>query len=451
MINKDKMICINIANNLHKLYKSILLSDFLKKNKNLAPQGSIEWHLTRKCSIGGSEMSIITGDNPYQKIDNLVASKVGFTKFDGNIATMWGNLFEPLTEKITEIIFNSNIQETGSLPGSVQNQRYSPDGIGIVKMKCHDNKYNLDCIKYCIVLFEYKAPYATIPDGKIPKHYLPQVKTGLCSIPITDFAIFISNMYRKCSLKDLKNNNIYDIKFHKNDLKKKDLSIELPLSYGIIIIYQTTEQKNKFMDKYFSKKDFEIKYDSDTSNDSDIDFDEIMILSDKYKKIEELNLMYNTENKLYKKINNINTEDYLPIDFGESNYYEFNDLMNLKKENLISFEYLKPNIINSNIWQKNKLINKQNIDFSNIENKNNLTNFDILSYDKENYIGILPWKLLKTDIIYKDRELNYVKKYENVITDTVKILNDINNTVNYDDKVKIFKNKFPNSKLLKKI
>lgn len=42
------------------------LKNFIEDNKHLPEQGSEQWLRNRKFTIGGSEMSTITGDNPYK-------------------------------------------------------------------------------------------------------------------------------------------------------------------------------------------------------------------------------------------------------------------------------------------------------------------------------------------------------------------------------------------------
>jgi len=445
---------INLTSNIHKKYKEKVLNDFLKKNSNLSPQGSTEWHAIRKYNIGGSEMSVITGDNPYQKLDDLVAQKIGFTKFNGNLATRWGNLFEPITQRIAEIIFDIHeIKETGSLPGVIENQRYSPDGIGIVKLKCSNG--NIDTTEYCTVLFEYKAPFTSIPTGAIPDHYKPQVKTGLCSIPFTDFAIFISNMYRKCSFDTLGNNKEYDTYFHNKD-NNKDLGIEKPLAYGIILFYQTEIQKRQFTDKYYKTENIDTYSDDDSEDDDDDD--------DSDPNINKMDILFNNmninkkqDNKLYNHINDLNCEKNKHIkDFGKSSYFEFNDLMSLLDENLISVKYLDPNILpeynnNEFIKYQEKKYKYNDVD-SVIKKYKELILSGYFNNPKEKTIllGFLPWKLFKSDIIHQERECGYLKKYQNKIDNVIDILKEINNVNNIGEKINIFKKYFPDTKILKK-
>jgi hypothetical protein len=457
---KEMIKKINLTSPLHKQHKEEILNKFINNNMNLAPQGSIEWHAIRKYNIGGSEMAVITGDNPYQKIDNLIAQKIGFTKFNGNLATRWGNLFEPITQGIAEIIFESgSIQETGSVPGAIKNQRYSPDGIGVVKLKCSFEDIETD--EYCIVLFEYKAPFTSIPTGKIPDHYIPQVKTGLCSMPFIDFAIFISNMYRKCSFDMLKENEEYDTNFHNKDFSKK-IKIEKPLAYGMILFYQTETQKKQFTDKYFQYSDFEISYDSESESDDELMDDKMDTLFNNMH-VNKINVSV-----LYKYFNDLNCGKKPTIkDFGKSNYYEFNDLMILHDEKLISVKYLEPNILpnyrnNDFIKHQEKKYNENDVD--DVLNKYiELLNTGTvkMSNDKQkegegvniidvNIMGFLPWKLFKSDIVYQEREYNYVIKHKKKIDDVISIIKKINGVEDINDKLDIFKKYFPKSKIPKK-
>ena len=73
---------INLCSVIHKNYKTRILNTLLKANKDLAPQGSQEWLDMRVYNIGGSEMSVISHENPYSSIGDLVAQKVTIDNFD---------------------------------------------------------------------------------------------------------------------------------------------------------------------------------------------------------------------------------------------------------------------------------------------------------------------------------------------------------------------------------
>ena len=453
---------INLCSDIHKRHKINILNHLLYQNKDLAPQGSPEWLAIRNFTIGGSEISTITGDNCYNKLENLVAQKVGFSKFNGNIACRWGKIFECVTQRLTERILNiEQIHETGSLEGAITHQRYSPDGLGVVKIICESEVDGeiIETEEYCIVLFEYKSPYSSIPMGIIPKHYLPQVKAGLCSIPITDFAIFINNLYRKCSMDDLNTSLNYDTGFHSRD---KKFVPEIVLALGVNIFYQTPEQKIKFINLYNSLYKDNYSYDSsyDSSDDSSDDeaenvFNKINIPKS-YNSIPEIykyikNIIDNNEKIKKGEIEKEETNETHIRDFGKSYYGDFNSLLELYDKELVSVHFCEPHICES--YYDNPFLNTQNKkpkDLSQLD----VLNISIEKYKKEiaeynNSIGYLPWKLFKSDIIYEARDSEYLNRYASDIERTLNIVKDIHNADTEFEKIKKFKKYFPNNKVLK--
>jgi hypothetical protein len=466
-LNRQILKNINLCSSIHKQHKTNILQTLIEQNKDLAPQGSQEWLTIRECSIGGSEMSIITGDNCFSKLDSLIAQKIGFSKFNGNIACRWGKIFEGVTQKITKHILDiDNIYETGSLEGAVKNQRYSPDGLGIVKFHC-ETKFGNEIIEteeYCIVLFEYKSPYSSIPMGVIPKHYLPQVKTGLCSIPIADFAIFINNLYRKCPMDDLNIGLNYDKEFH---LRDKNFTPDIVLALGMNIFYQTPEQMKNFMDKYILESKIESSESDDTSSSdvsetSNCESDDAQSIFNQitnsvkisnpsydmpaiYKYIEKIIKL----NSIDVKSTDFKSTDFKSTrDFGKSYYGDFNNLLELYDQGLISVYYCEPHICES--YYDNPFLNGQNKKPAVLTNLNtSIENYIKIIDEFPGKIGYLPWKLFKSDIIYEEREPNYVKKYEGEIEKTINIIKNINNSKTEFEKIKKFKKYFPKSKILK--
>lgn len=440
---------INLSSEIHKQHKINILKHLINQNKDLAPQGSQEWLEIRKYTIGGSEISTITGDNCFSKLDNLVAQKIGFSKFSGNIACKWGKLFEGVTQQITKRILNiEHIYETGSLEGAIKNQRYSPDGLGVVKILCESKIGNeiIQTDEYCIVLFEYKSPYSSIPMGIIPTHYLPQVKTGLCSIPITDFAIFINNLYRKCAIGDLNETLVYDTVFHSRDSK---FVPEKVLALGINIFYQTPKQMELFMETYVldSNKDPIKSVDETESDETDSDDDSKNVFNGINTHIYKT--AYDSTPAIYKYIEKVASgEQVSGRDFGKGGYGDFNSLLELYDKGLVSVHYCEPHICES--YYDNIFLSSQN---KKPEILDNLSE-SIVRYRKEidsfpNKIGYLPWKLLKSDILYQERDPNYLNKYTNEINKTLNIIEDINDSHTEFEKIKKFKKYFPKSKILK--
>ena len=467
MFQKQIVKGSNLCSAVHKNHKTKLLNLFLDQNQDLAPQGSEEWLAMREFNIGGSEMSVMTGENPYSSIDNLVAQKIGLTKFEGNIATRWGKLFEPITQMITEKILNvvDKIKETGSLRGAVSNQRYSPDGIALIKLRCAETIFGeyIETEEYCIVLFEYKSPYSGIPKGIIPKHYIPQVKTGLCSIPLADFAIFINNLFRKCAYNDLNDTPVYDTEFHKNDARAKFNPTE-PLALGMILFYQTEDQQKQFYDSYVhmleDQTDIEFDYSSDPEEDVETPASAEEVFNGIFPETtaKKYNLCADDPNiEEYRYIHKFHSETTICIrDIGQAYYRRFDLFLKLYDDNLLSAHYCEPHIFKR--YEQNTFLGAQEtvIPDTNLLNTKNIycaiLNNRVVPIDKNpNIVGYLPWKLFKSDIIYEPREDNYVQNHEHTIQKTINIIKNIKERETDQDQIEEFKKWFPNSKILDKL
>ncbi len=458
---------INLASNIHKTYKLNILDALLEKNKDLAPQGSDKWLAERQYSVGGSEMSVITKDNPYSKLDRLVAQKIKFVNFTGNIATRWGKLFEDNTTRLCEILMDidSGVKETGSLEGAAPNQRYSPDGLAVIKMVCletdpDDPENEIEVEQYCIVLFEYKSPYSAIPNGTIPKHYMPQVKTGLCSIPITDFAIFINNMFRKCAFKDLGPSITYDTTFHDKDEKNKANKYK-PLAFGLILFYQTKEQKKRFYKKYKTTIEYvEPTYDTSCSDsDSDSSDADNFFNRASNKPTRPKQPAFTDNMQLHKYIYSRYSKDpkqrHDTRDFGKSFYRNFNDILQIYDDKFFSIRYCDPHILAE--YNNNTFLAAQDITMGTDDCKETLADYTRqiesgmvqTEAGARPLIGFLPWKLFKSDIIYEPRDPEYVNKYSDDIQSAIAIVKDIVAKETNDEKIKLFKHHFPKSRILK--
>jgi hypothetical protein len=200
--------------------KREILSDYINKFKDLPSQGSKEWLDGRKFSIGGSEMGTIVGHNPYKNIRGLIEGHLGITVFNGNINTYWGTILECLVVDILEKKLYCKIYETGSLPGVIDTQGYSPDGL--VYLESLDK----------IVLIEIKSAARRIADGKIPRMYKPQVYTGLDTIQIADMGLFVDALFRRCNFENFEFTSIYDTTIH------PDKPLGVPLALCMICIYE---------------------------------------------------------------------------------------------------------------------------------------------------------------------------------------------------------------------
>ena len=436
-----------IFNNYNINYNiiSIMLNDIIKtpttsmqyKNKELntyinsigqAPvQRSTDWYKIRKVTIGGSEIATVLELNPFKSKQELIAEKIGITQgFNGNLATRWGILFEHVTKLWTEYIFNSTeeIREAGSIEGIIKGQRYSPDGLTVVKLKCADDTFD-----YFIILLEFKSPLGSLPNGKIPPYYLPQVQTGLLNIPICDLGIFINNCYRKCPLEDLNFTGSYDSKFHAGDFKKLKygLTKHNVLACGIICFYQTTEEYDKLYkftgyDEYdehgenteYSEHDENTEHGKNTEyseHDENIEHD----LPQDYFIDLDINLLFNSKND--------------PIDLGELEKYEFERILILYEEKRIHAKFY-PIIPNTAEINKKEFITLHNLEKPMTKiNCNKLALEHVAKFNRfctrNSYctVGYLPWKLFRSDIISVDRDEEWLGKIEKEVTSTLNILN----------------------------
>ena len=187
-------------------------TEYRKKQKAASiPQRSAEWHAARKNSISGSEIH-----KWYQSRGKYASAffrdKIHGSTFTGNAATFHGRMNEGIAQRYTEKYFKCDIHEMGSVVGCVPYHRYSPDGLGLVRkgqvLKVHEPRIHpigdfsavstnaiapLDDDVYDLVLFEFKNPYCMkkLPGG-VPRHYIAQPLSGMCDIPLANYAMFVN-------------------------------------------------------------------------------------------------------------------------------------------------------------------------------------------------------------------------------------------------------------------
>jgi hypothetical protein len=236
------------------------LKAFLDFYYYLDPQGSAGWRQGR-IGIGGSEMSVITEENDNKDFRGLIGEKIALPEFafSGSIATRWGNIFEPVLGQYISYYLNSEIHETGSIPGLIRRsngdpiQRYSPDGLAFVQKTDYAKIINETSRKYfdvdasqdkefkklpddLILLFEFKNPFMRLPKGIVKKDYLAQPKTGMCTIPIVDATLFVDGVIRKCAIENFNLGPSYDWKLNP---KSRKLNYDKCIACGFIGIMDT--------------------------------------------------------------------------------------------------------------------------------------------------------------------------------------------------------------------
>jgi len=137
-------------------------------------QRSKEWFDMRHSMMTASDIAAIIGANKYSSRKEILLSKCGVTKkFQGNIATRWGQKFEPVATKIYETLTNSEVIEFGLIPHPVISWLgASPDGI------THAGR-----------MLEIKCPYYNRSIDTVPEYYYPQMQLQLecCDLEYCDF------------------------------------------------------------------------------------------------------------------------------------------------------------------------------------------------------------------------------------------------------------------------
>jgi len=231
----------NKAETEKKLTPYDIVAQILLQHVDAPMSQSAAWAVARAETVGGSDVATILGLNPYRKRKDFIADKCGFgLSFEGNQATRWGTVMERATEKFTHAILKMTtpIYAMGSLPTVINGQRYTPDGLGVVQLR------NIrDEIKAFIAVFEFKSPARSVPDGKIPKHYAPQLQTGLLAIPQANIGIFTNCAFRKCKKEDFNFDLTYDRIYHNGDARKFTKRQTIHEVFAIGKVYFTASQE----------------------------------------------------------------------------------------------------------------------------------------------------------------------------------------------------------------
>lgn len=147
--------------------------------------------------------------NPYADEKQFIIKKKGYTKYEDNPATRWGNKFENVATRFYENLKNKNVLEFGLiLHPNVNWLACSPDGI------TDDGD-----------MLEIKCPYRRNIDGVPPLYYWIQVQTQLevCDLDSCDYLeCQISNITEE-EFDDIEDETtyIYNTKEGKKEEKQK--------------------------------------------------------------------------------------------------------------------------------------------------------------------------------------------------------------------------------------
>jgi hypothetical protein len=347
-----KLLNLDTPEPMIALYK---LLDF---NRSLPKQRSEEWYARRKFSIGASIWGSL-GEGSKEVV-RLIQDKIGLgVPFTGNIHTHFGTVMEAVIQEYIEFKLNTSICELASLPGVIDIQTCSPDGIGMICFR-DDIKYDerIELKDYLSdkcnprpVLFEFKCPTMRTPNGSMSMKYFAQCKVGAETVPLVHHVLFAEGVFKRCVLKDLCYNDRYTPFIRYSYLGDK------PIALGMIIL--------------------RVKDDRYT--------DDILDL-----------------------VRDYNGNEYLEelIDFGDSNSNMFEKVLGYIIDGKLSCEHI--NIYQQDSFDVDAMCQKINQESSLFTSNDQPTT----TIKVGRAIGIIPWKLFDIHYIPIKRTPDFVKSSE---------------------------------------
>ena len=360
-----------------------LLQSFVDRFKHLPQQRSSEWLQAKSKAVGGSELAILDGCNPYQSLIGLIMSKSGvYVPPRGNLTPChWGTLFEDVITRIIEIDLNASVMGTDIWIPSFPHHNVSPDGYCTITVVETDDDYELltsanaaqhegKPSKKIATLVEFKCPIRRRPNGEVPQYYKPQVWAGLHISPMASQGLFVDAVFRKTPLKFLRPNRCYDFKFH-----REKNSWGTPIALGIIGFYSNDEALTAKLAK-LSTRDCVL----DVFDDSDDDQDD-------ENKSDTNQLAYDP--------------GLIPIDLGDTDNNAFEAFLH-------------------EFAERNLLVRFNDPHFDGIINASSeICALNKMSPEGYNLIGILPWKLFDLYYVLLDRNFEFMKQIEPVVQDII--------------------------------
>jgi len=211
----------------HEDYESKhdIVTNYLNSlSSNFTEPNSKEWLHSRLSNevdgkihycIGGSELASVIGQNVYQSRNELCAKKAhlittGETEVDGSEEAMkmkWGHVVEPLLRRRCEVVFGTEFFDVPiSIPHHTnKNFRYTPDGIGILRVKTKELAIadDVDNDELVIVVLELKNPQDRVVKGVIPEYYIPQIMSGMDTVTISEGGLFAEGNWKAKSYQNL--------------------------------------------------------------------------------------------------------------------------------------------------------------------------------------------------------------------------------------------------------
>lgn len=218
-------------------------------------QRDADWYASMGTTVGGSELAAVMGMNPYKSFHDVVFSKVaslsGGSDWDGGgEACWWGVLFEDVIAAYVEVDLGAAVKGGEICVQELAGHRNSPDGFVVARTyrdaDGQERLWTTDLEAACeaagepapplarqVLLLEFKCPISRKPAQAVPRHYRPQLWSGLMVAPIARRALFVDAVFRKCGLADLGDTPEYDAAYHSRDRG----AWELPVAWGLVGVY----------------------------------------------------------------------------------------------------------------------------------------------------------------------------------------------------------------------
>jgi hypothetical protein len=424
----------------------VQLLEFLTNHNDRPDQKTPLWYTMKSETIGGSEIKAFLSKNWERTTLRIMSKKLGLDSINFDITPChWGNFFEPCTECIVEqtlgcriIGENSNISAPLS-SGISQEHANSPDGLGVVSYYLYDGEWKIlttdiesqseafYCqIKHHKVDFEFKSPISRVPTDKIPKMYLPQLWSGLVCIPIAEFALFVDVVYRKCTFDDLGNTPIYDLDYHKSDLREdRHPEWTYPIAWGLSAIY--APKRNTPNNELITGSTFDNQKIVPVAAPKAIDFNDVLsgsYVADIDPKTIAYSLSYENEcfpNQFEDTFNPMKVHNISPIDFGDCNRFTFEKMLSMNDKKYFIHRHTDPCYPDGRGFTK-LLTEEGRGDTIEQFKKDAPVGYYLLGY--------VPWKVMDVRYIAEDRNPEFLDTVAPRISSFVKELKRIKSTKN---------------------
>ena len=352
-------------------------------------QHDIKWHEAKQDTIGGSQLATVQRANPYSTISSVIREKSGIDRrTDPGIKAHWGSLLESMLKRYVELANNIEIAGSNIFIAGKEGSHtsYSPDGLGVVDMSKFNFIMNTEASMTTthgieVALFEFKCLYNRVPNKRIPKYYIPQVKMGLDMIDIATTGIFIEAVFRRCPWNNLGNNNAFDRELVTTPVPSKTPS---PLAMGFVGFYFDTSEH--------------IRCSYEDSLLEDINSPGYLSQAHIEETIFALNDMYEDEYLVNDEIIN---------DLAVSSEDLFTLLMKCYRMGIIK------------VWYSDVVLGPSDYDNKRKLNDELATYTLFMQKDANVNYGVMGWKLFSCDYHRVDKEPGYISLWQEHIDDVI--------------------------------